>query len=224
WLHLWSCAVVTGSVAAPADAWAQAPVPAEGTVTQVRVEGTRRVDEAVVLAAIGLRAGEQLTPEKVRRDLAAVYATGFFEDVRFELVPDGGGVALIVIVDEKPAIREVQLTGASRVSEEDVREVIDVRAFSVLNQAALDDSVEAIRELYVEKGYYLADIEAQIIPVNDDQVDVRFTIVEGRKVLVQSIEFTGNEHIPDSRIKRFLGIREAGFLPFLTSAGTFQRD
>lgn len=208
----------------PGLASAQAPVPAEGVVTRVQVEGTRRVDEAVVLAAIGLRAGERLTPEKVRRDLVAVYGTGFFQDVRFELVPEGAGYALIVMVQEKPAIREVQLEGNRKVDEDDIREVLDVRGFSVLNQAALNDSIEAVRDLYVEKGYYLVDIDARIVPITDDTVDVVFDITEGRKVLVQSIEFTGNEHIPDGRIRRYMQIKEAGILPWLTNAGTFRRD
>ena len=62
-------------------AWGARPIPAEGTVSRVTVEGTRRIDEAAVLAAIGLRQGERLSPEKVRRDLNAVYDTGFFKNV-----------------------------------------------------------------------------------------------------------------------------------------------
>ena len=58
------------------------PAPATGLVTAVSVEGTRRIEEAAVLAAIGMRQGEPLTPAKVRRDLKSVYATGFVDDVR----------------------------------------------------------------------------------------------------------------------------------------------
>lgn len=221
WMRLF---VLLIAMIVPTVASAQAPVAAEGLVTRVTVEGTRRIDEAVVLAAIGLRRGERLTPEKVRRDLKAVHGTGFFRDVRFELVPEGEGYALVVIVEEKPAVREVLVEGSRRIKEEDVREVLDIRSFSVLNQAAVNTSIQAVRDLYMEKGFYLAEVQARIEPVADDQVDVVFDIVEGRKVLVQSIEFTGNDNLPDSRIKRFLQIKEGGFLPWLSSAGTFRRD
>lgn len=206
------------------DAPAAPPVSAEGTVTRVVVDGNRRIEEAVVLAAIGLRRGEALSVEKVRRDLKAVYATGFFEDVVVELVDAEGGVEIHFQVVEKPAVREVRIEGHKKIDEDDIREVLDVRAFAVLNEAKVNDNAGRIRELYLEKGFYLAEIEPRYERVGSDQVDIVFAIEENRKVVVQRIDFSGNEHIPSSKIKRFLQIREAGALSFLTSSGTFRKD
>jgi len=72
-------------------AWAEPPVPAQGTVTKVVVDGNRRIEEAVVLAAVSLRRGEPVDEDKIRRDLKAVYGTGFFEDVQVDLVQDPTG-------------------------------------------------------------------------------------------------------------------------------------
>lgn len=210
-------------------AFAAPPVPAEGTVSRVVVEGNRRIEEAVVLAAVGLRRGEALSPEKIRRDLAAVYDTGFFEDVVVELVPDdAGGVIVRFRVAEKPAVREVKIEGEKKVDEDDIREVLDVRAFTVLNEAKIVENVGKIRDLYVEKGFYLVEIVPEYVPVGADQVDVVFHVSENRKVVVQRIEFTGNEHVPAGKIKRYIrnvgGITEAGFVPWLTQSGTFRRE
>ncbi|MEQ1500655.1 MAG: outer membrane protein assembly factor BamA [Myxococcota bacterium] len=209
--------VATSAHAAP-------PVPAEGTVTRVVVEGDRRIEEAVVLAAIGLRRGESLTPEKVRRDLKAVYATGFFEDVVVELLPDEDGVQVRFVVTEKPAVREVRIEGNKKVDEDDIREVLDVRAFTVLNEAKIVENVAKIRDVYVEKGFYLAEIDPEYVPVGADQVDVVFKIEENRKVVVQKIDFAGNEHVAAPKIKRYMQLKEAGFLPWLFQTGTFKRD
>jgi len=208
-----------GSVASAAPL-----VPAEGEVTRVSVEGTRQIDEAAVLAAVGLRSGESLSPEKVRRDLKAVYATGFFRDVRMELEPEDGGFHLVILVEEKPAIREVNLEGNKKIDDDDIREVLDVRSFSVLNRTKINDNIQQIRDLYIEKGFYLAEVEAETVPVTDDQVDVVFKIEENRKVLVQRIDFSGNDHVPASKIKRYMQTKEGGFLPWLTSSGTFKRE
>ena len=213
---------------AASAARAEIPVPAEGTVSRIVVEGERRIDEAVVLTAVGLRRGEALSPEKVRRDLEAVYATGFFENVVVELAPDEDGVLVRFIVEEKPAIREVRIEGNKKVDEDDLREVLDLRAFNVLNEARIVENVAKMRDVYVEKGFYLAEITPVYESVGSDQVDVIFKIVENRKVVVQRIDFTGNEHVPSAKIKRFLrgygGLTEAGFLPFLSSTGTFRRE
>lgn len=221
WLSCWLSLLV-----APAASGAP-PVPAEGTVSRVTIEGNRRIEEAVVIAAVGLRRGESLTAEKIRRDLKAVFATGFFEDVTVELLKDDtadGGVRVIFRVVEKPAVREVRIEGNKKIDEDDIREVLDVKSFTVLNEARIVENVAKIRDVYVEKGFYLAEIEPVYEKVGSDQVDVVFSIKENRKVVVQRVEFTGNEHVAAGKIKRFLQIKEAGFLPWLFNSGTFRRD
>ncbi|MCB9686977.1 MAG: outer membrane protein assembly factor BamA [Alphaproteobacteria bacterium] len=201
------------------------PAPAEGTVTKVVVDGNRRIEEAVVLAAVGIRRGERVDPEKIKRDIRAVWGTGYFDDVVVELLPDGDGqVQVHFVVVEKPAVRDVRLVGHKKVDEDDLREVLDVRAFTVLNEAKVADNVQKLRDVYVDKGYYLVEIEPTYEPAGNDQVDVVFNITENRKVVVQRVEFTGNDHVAAGKIKRFLQIKEAGFLPFLTQSGTFKRD
>ncbi len=226
-LILWvaSNAPVSVGVFTAGVAHAEQPVEASGRVGNVRVEGTRRIEEAAVLSNIGLRRGDTLTPEKVRRDLKSVWDTGFFQDVVVR-TSDGEGntVDLLFVVKEKPAIRELRIVGNKKIDEDDIREVMDLRSFSVLNDARVADNVQAIRDLYVEKGYYLAEVEVERVDVADDQVDLRFDITENRKVLVQRIEFHGNEHVPAGKIKRFLQVKEGGFVPWLTNTGTFRRE
>lgn len=203
---------------------AEAPAPADGRVNKVSVEGTRRIDNAAVFAVIGLHQGDTLSPEKVRRDVKAVYKTGWFKDVIVDAVPDGDGVSVVFTVDEKPAVRDVTIEGNKKINEEDIREVIDVYAFSVLNEARVNETVGLIRDLYLEKGFYLAEIDVETRDVGDDQVEVVFRIHENRKVIIQRIEFSGNDHIQDFKIKRFMQTKEGGFAPWLTNSGHFRRD
>ncbi|MBW2257113.1 MAG: outer membrane protein assembly factor BamA [Deltaproteobacteria bacterium] len=191
---------------------------------RVSVEGTRRIEQATVLAAIGLRSGQVVTPERVRRDLKSVYATGFFDDIRVEMVDEGGGVALIFTVVEKPAVRDVVISGNKKIDEEDIREILDIRAFAVLNDADVKANTERIRDLYVEKGYFLVDVEPVVVVVNEGQVQLTFRIEENRKVVIHSIEFNGNDNVPDAKIKRFMQTRSGGVVPWLTSKGAFRRE
>lgn len=205
-------------------AWAQPPAVVEGTVRRVVIEGNRRIEEATVLAAIGLRPGDELTPSRVRRDLKAVMATGFFDDVRVEAVVEGDGVRVTFLVDEKPAVRDVRIVGNKKIDEEDIQEVIDIRSFTVLSEADIRENVDRIRDLYVEKGYYLVEIEPRVEDVGNDQVELTFDIQENRKVIVQRIEFSGNEALSDGKVKRFMQTREGGIVPWLTNRGTFKRE
>jgi outer membrane protein insertion porin family len=203
---------------------ADAPLIADGTVSDVVVRGNRSIKDDVVQAAIGLRPGERLTADKVRRDLTAVFRTGFFDDVVVRLIESSDGVKVVFDVIEKPPVLDVRIEGNKKIDEEDLRELIDERDFDVLNEARVRETVALIRDKYVEKGFYLAEIDPVVEPVGDAGVAVVFNIVENRKVIVQRIEFTGNENVPDSRIKRFMQTKEGGFAPWLTSTGNFNED
>ncbi len=206
-------------------AWSQ-PAPAEGVVTEIRVEGTRRLEEAAVLARIDTRPGESVAVWKVQRDIRSIYASGLVDDISVELLPDPSrdGVILVFRVKEKPAIRSMKISGNKKIEEDDIREVLDLSPFAVLNDSELALNVQRIRDLYIEKGYYLAEVDPRIEPVGDDQVDLDFHIRENRKVLVSRIEVTGNDNVPDAKIRRYMQTKQAGALPWLGSGGTFRQE
>lgn len=216
--------LLAGAASAPGVARAEEPALAEGMITRVVVRGTRFIEDAAVLANIQMRSGEALTPEKVRRDLRSVYRTGFFEDVRVLSVPDGDGVKVIFEVVEKPRVMDVRIEGNKKIDEEDLRELIDARAFGVLNDVEVQKVVDLMRDKYVEKGFYLAEVKPVITPVGEHRVDVVFKITENRKVIVQKIAFTGNDHVTDRQLKKYMETKEGGFAPWLTSSGSFDRD
>lgn len=195
----------------------------DGTVKDLRVEGNKRIEDAAVLAAVQLQEGESLAGWKIRRDIKSVYRTGFFEDVQVDVADADvdGGVIVTFLVEENPAVREVHIAGSKKVDEDDLREVIDIMAYSVLNDSDIALNQQRIRDLYVEKGYFLAEVEPQLTEVGEDLVELTFDIVENRKVIVQSIDITGNDGVADRKIKRFLQTREGGIAPWITSSGTF---
>lgn len=211
-------------VVSPMTATAAPLARPQGSVTRIEIEGNTRVEDATVLAALDLRRGDPITRSRVRQVVKAVYATGFFDDVKVELEPDNDGQRVVIRVDEKPAVREVRILGNKKVNEEDIREVLDIRAFSVLNDAEVRKNITRIRDLYLEKGYYLVEVEPETVFVEEDQVELTFRVTENQKVIVQKIEFTGNENVPESKLKRFMTVKEGGVLPWLSSSGAFQRE
>ncbi|MDP6934898.1 MAG: POTRA domain-containing protein, partial [Myxococcota bacterium] len=96
-----------------------------------------------------------------------------------------------------------------------------ISSFAVLNDADIKHNVQNLRDKYVEKGFYLAQIDPKIEEVESDLVDLTFEITENRKVVVQSLEITGNDHLPDRKVRRFLQTKQGGIVPWLTGAGTF---
>lgn len=187
-------------------AHAAPPVSGGDPVERIVVRGTRWIEEAAVLAKVRTQPGDEINADAVQRDLKAVFGTGFFDDVvvRVEEGSEPGKMLLVFEVVEKPAVVNVRLEGNKKINDEDLRELIDVKSFGILNEAKVNETVSLIRDKYTEKGFYLAEIEPEIVPFSEGQVEVVFNIVENRKVIIQRIDFTGNTSVPDQRIRKFM--------------------
>ena len=53
-------------------------------VLDIRVEGVQRTDPGTVFSYLPVKVGETLTADKAQQALRALFATGFFKDVRLE--------------------------------------------------------------------------------------------------------------------------------------------
>jgi outer membrane protein insertion porin family len=215
-------AMATSLVALPAVAAAAA----SDTIKQIDIEGLRRVESEAALKDIEIQVGDTFDAAKATKALQKVWSTGFFRDVRVERERVKGGWRIIFVVVEKPSIREVKYVGNDDISEEDIKGVVDVKPFTILDTEQLNRNVVKIRDLYVEKGHYLAQVDYRIDPVpeTEHEVIVVFDIVENAKVVVKQISFIGNESLPDDEIKAVLQTREGGELSFITQSGTYKEE
>ena len=219
-------------VAAPASE-VSADKPAETTpaftadlIADIKVEGLRRVEEDAALSGIKIKKGSKLEDLKPTEALRQMWKSGFFDDVRIELEHTDKGVIVIFVVSEKPSIKEVRYLGNEAVNNEDVSGVVDIKPFTIVNTDQLKRNIEKIRNLYVEKGHYLAKVDYHLEKVEGSphQVDVIFDISENAKVVVQHIALVGNEHLSDETIKTVLQTREGGEFSWLTQAGTYKEE
>lgn len=194
-------------------------------ISEVRFSGLKRVEEDAVRAVVTARAGQPLNADAVTEDVRAVYAMGFFRDVRaFASAASAGAVRLTYRVEEKPAVQSVDLEGYDELSEEDIREVIDIRPFTILSRAAVRRNARKIRDLYREKGYYLADVASELQPTASEDVRVVFKINERAKIEVRSIRFFGNDAVAADVLRTAMVTKQGDLISFLTGSGTFRQD
>ncbi|MEM7494635.1 MAG: POTRA domain-containing protein, partial [Myxococcota bacterium] len=138
---------------------------APGVVAAITVCGTCRVEPQAVAARLHTRVGQLLSSESVARDIRSVYELGPFDNVlaRRQGVPNGG-VLLEIEVRERPTLNHVRFTGNVRVKKDDLKEVITLQPHRAVQHHQLASSKEAIRKLYRDKGYFLADVSTRVTP------------------------------------------------------------
>jgi outer membrane protein insertion porin family len=223
----------------PADAGPTAPAPEaalpqdapvspddENRVVEIRVEGNKRVEAEAIRRALRTKVGQALTPANSAQDLRAVWALGYFQDVELLVQRLPRGVAYVVRVAERPIVRLVQLRGNEELSQEDLKEDIEVKPATILDMETVRSSVRKIQAKYVEKGFFLAEVTHELTPVpgSPGSVDVIFVTNERAKVMVKQISFIGAEKVSAEELKETMITREGGFLSFFTGEGTYRQE
>ncbi len=205
------------AIARPAFAEDPAPVelpaaaaPKEEQVTSVEVEGNKIVSTATILTKIKTRPGDRMSQQTVDEDIKRLYSAGFFSDVSADVRPYQGGQMVRFIVQERPLVSGVVITGYRNFREARLREEIKTKEQELLDRRELKQDVERLKQLYRTKGFHLAEVATDVkVDEATNKATVFFTVSEGGKLKVRRILFEGNEHISTRRLRRAMATKQA---------------
>jgi len=161
-----------------------------------RLVGNRRVRSNPLLALISPHLGAPYSVNAVRRDVRALWNTGFFDDVRSEVEDSPSmpnGKIVIFIVSEKPTIGRIEYKGIKSITEVDIRNALkDGRVgLSVGNRfdrAKLKYAVVVISELLAARGHQFATVKPSYeTNPSSNTVTLVFNIDEGPKAKSREI-------------------------------------
>lgn len=194
-------------------------------VTDVRVEGNDRIEADAIKRQIATRSGEAFLASRLSKDIKAIFAMDYFDDVRVEAEDQVDGKLVVFTVKEKPTIRKIRLAGNTVLKDEEINdEILDIKTGSILNIARLQRNVERIKDSYREKNYHNVEVSYRIEPLENNQTDLEFVIEEGEKLLIKSIQFVGNSQFDEDELKDLMKTSEKGFFSWITSSGDLNRE
>jgi outer membrane protein insertion porin family len=222
-LHL---SLVVSMVPAMAQEPAQSASPgnADFTVTAIRVEGLQRITEGTVYNQLPVNIGDRLSPQRVREALRALNATGFFRDV--ELRREEPGV-LIVVVQERPSIREFKVTGNKEVKSEDLLKSLRKVGLAngrILNRSTLEDARQFLVDQYFSRGRYGVTVDARVEEQAGNLVDVHLAITEGKRARIREINIVGNRRFGDQELLDGLDRKASNLLSFYRQDDRYSRE
>src|SRR5256712_11713587 len=182
-------AVAIGLAAATAPLFAQG----EPSITRVAIEGNVRVEEDAVRVHLRTQTGQPFECDTLDRDIRAVYAMGFFDQVDADVSPAGENhVAVTFRVNERALVRTVKIEGTKKLKREEVEGALKVRPHTILDPEKARQGIEAAKKLYVDKGYLDAEIAYRTAPVGENEVDPFYTVKEESPVRVPEAASEGN--------------------------------
>jgi outer membrane protein insertion porin family len=182
-------------------------------ISEIRVDGNRRVAQGTVQSYLPVRVGDLSTPSALSNALERLYETNLFQDIKLDL----DGTILIVSVTENPIINRVNIEGNDAISDERLLEVIDVQPRRVYNRKVAIDATRQLIDVYRAGGRFAAAVEPKIIKLDNNRVDLVFEVNEGPLIKIGSISFSGNASFSDRVLKQAIASREKRWWAFLSA-------
>jgi outer membrane protein insertion porin family len=129
-----------------------------------------------------------------------------------------------VTVVENPVIGRIAFEGNKKVKDEQLSAEIQSKPRGTLSRPMVQSDAQRIAEIYRRAGRYDVRVNPEIIEQPNNRVDLVFTITEGNKTGVRSIEFVGNSAMSSYRLRDVIKTRESNLLSFLGGADVYDPD
>jgi outer membrane protein insertion porin family len=190
---------VPAGPAAAAPTTAPAPAPAD-VIVGIRVVGYQTVAPDTIAHYLGIKVGDVYDPEKIRTNYPTLWDAGLLENAKIEAERSAAGVTLVITVEERPIVKDVEFTGNKKLSTSQIKDrlkenKVSVHAGAPLSLRDVARARSAIADYYLEQGFRSATIDYRIDDMSKTDKKVVFLIDEGDKVKIESIQFTGNPDV-----------------------------
>lgn len=172
----------------------------------ISVEGNISTDAGAIIAASGLRLGDEITipGEETMKAIRQLWNRKIFSDIQILIETKiNDGIYLLIRVKEYPRLRDIIIEGNDEISESKIKEKIPFVSGQIITQNDLSEMSHRIKKIYEEDGYLLAKIkpELKICDSLGTRADLIVNIDEGKDVRIYGISFEGNKNFSDGDLK-----------------------
>jgi len=192
-------------------------------VDEIRIKGNKRIEADAIKRKVKTKSGSIYRDSQLSADLKAIFNMGYFDDLRVETESGPKGKVVTFHVTEKPTVRRIKLKGNRMFDDEKINENLTITTGAILNIFKVRSNLDQIESLYKEKNYHQVTVDYKVLPLDNNQADIEFIIVEGPKTYVTSITFEGNKSFKPGKLKKQIQTSEKGFFFWLTSSGDLDR-
>lgn len=210
-------ALIASFFAAPAFAFAPF------AVKDIRVEGIQRTEAGTVFSYLPVKVGDVLTDEKSAQSIKALFATGFFKDVRIEIDKD----VMVVVVQERPAIAKIDFVGMKEFEKDVIVKALKDTGIAegrIFDRALLEKAEQELKRQYLTRGKYGVTITTTITPLERNRVGVNFNVEEGAAAKIKQINLVGAKSFRESDLLKQFELTTPGWLTWYTKNDQYSRQ
>src|SRR5881396_121644 len=189
----------------------------------VQYTGPGTVSKERILAQMRTKVGQPYSDQIVEQDIETLYKTGSVLNVRIFAQPEGNGVKVIVAVQTRSIVREIEIDGAEQVKAKRLRKEIKLKLNQPVNEQQLDEARQKIVEVYQGRGFTDVSVQFRVDPIDEKRGTARvvYTVNEGVKGAVRQVHFEGNAHFSEKVLRKQMKTRGKTLVYFLDKSGRF---
>lgn len=181
----------------------QPPLRIEGnTIAKVEFKGNVNTPEPLIRAQLRSREGSLFSYAKLSKDVKELYYLGFFSDIKVDARLVVGKVILSFIFEEYEKISEIKFQGNKKLDNQDLKDLMTLKAGSVFNRSLLQKNIESILQKYKKQGYINATVKAEVIKkAGTNKAEILLLINEGQKIVIEKISVFGVKQLDPESVK-----------------------
>ncbi|MBP8309222.1 MAG: outer membrane protein assembly factor BamA, partial [Burkholderiaceae bacterium] len=192
-------------------------------VRDIRIEGVQRTEPGTVFGYLPVKVGETFTDDKAAAATRALFATGFFKDVRLEV----DGDVLVVVLEERPAIASIDVTGSKEFDQETVKRAlrdIGLAESRVFDRSLLERGEQELKRQYLSRGKYAVRVTSTVTPLERNRVGISLTVEEGETAKIRTFSIVGNKAFPESTLLDQFKLSTPTWLSWYTKTDQYARE
>ena len=177
-------------------------------VKSIEILGNERIADETILMFSKIKIGSDLDKNDINNSLRILYESNFFENVSIKLIQNN----LTILVKENPIIENITFEGikSNTLKDKIIGDII-LKERSSYNEILLKETRSQIISSLRNLGYYFAEVEIDLIDLDENKIDLTFNINLGEKAKIKKITFIGNKIFKDSKLKTLIASEEYKF-------------
>ncbi|RFC35570.1 MAG: Beta-barrel assembly machine subunit BamA [Candidatus Nitrotoga sp. SPKER] len=192
-------------------------------VKDIRVEGIQRTEAGTVFSYLPVKVGDKLDDEHAAAAIRALFATGFFKDVRLE-VQQG---VLIVLVRERPSIASIEINGVKDFPKDTLRDNLKSVGLAdgrIFDKSALDKAEQELKRQYIARGKYGVKFSTTVTELERNRVSIVFNVVEGETSKIRQINIIGNQAFNEKKLKDSMQLGTPNWISWFTKNDQYSKQ
>ncbi len=190
----------------------------------ITIEGLQGISTGAVYSYLPVKVGDDITEKKSKQIIDALYKTGFFSDVTLY---QQGANTLVIKVNERPIIGNINISGNSAVKDEDLNKALNKMGVAeglTYNQSQINQIKVGLQEQYYSMGYYGANVDITKTEESKNRVALNIKITEGALAIVRNIHFIGNTAFKDDVLLDQMEVSTPGMWTWITDTDRYSRE